>query len=152
MATNTTFVSGAVLTAAQMNALPWGTVGKVTRSTGDVTINTLADITGMTLTFTAVANRVYKATWLVNGNKNAASRDSTNVYFTTGANAIVGNISLITMGSTNVGLNFSASCYFTVAAGSVTYKLRGFSSSGDLVINANATVPCFLIIEDVGEQ
>lgn len=150
MALNTTFTSGNVLTAAQMNNLPFGVVGYVSRTAGNITVNTLADLTGMSVTFTAVANRIYKATWLVNGDKNASGRDSTNIYFTTSANVVVADISLITMGSTNVGLNFSASCVFTASAGSVTYKLRGKSFSGDLVVYGTANAPCVLIIEDIG--
>jgi hypothetical protein len=64
MALNTTFTSGQILTAAQMNNLPWGVAGYVKRTTGSFTATTsVADITGLTTTFTAVSGRLYKVSY-----------------------------------------------------------------------------------------
>jgi hypothetical protein len=61
MAVNTTFSVGQVLTAAQMNNLPWGYVGLQTLTTAYVTTatHTTFQDNGMTLTFTEVSGRVY---------------------------------------------------------------------------------------------
>jgi hypothetical protein len=63
IAPNTTFTSGAVLTAAQMNALPWGIVA-YTQSTNVVAVGTAVTLVTTASTFTAVANRYYKVTWI----------------------------------------------------------------------------------------
>jgi hypothetical protein len=54
---NTDFSSGAVLTAAQQNRFPRGTMAVVTSQSNTLTAGIL---TGLTLSFTAVANRLYK--------------------------------------------------------------------------------------------
>jgi hypothetical protein len=60
---NTDFSSGAVLTAAQQNRFPRGVMALAT-STTSYTLTTVEVIaTGMTVTFTAVANRYYKLTY-----------------------------------------------------------------------------------------
>jgi hypothetical protein len=129
---------------------PKGIITYVSRTSGDVTIaGATADITGMSVTFNARAGRLYKASWLVNASKNATDRDGTSVLFTDSSNTIIATMSLITMGSTHVGLNFSSSIVFT-ASGSVTYKLRALSFSGSLVVAAGSGTPCVLMIEDVG--
>ena len=62
MALNTTFTSGAILTAAQMNNLPMGIVSVTnnTSASGVVAVETLA-VTSPS--FTAVANRYYRITY-----------------------------------------------------------------------------------------
>jgi hypothetical protein len=62
IAPNTTFTSGAILTAAQMNALPYGIVAlqDVTASSGNVSVETLR-VTSTA--FTAIANRYYEVTY-----------------------------------------------------------------------------------------
>jgi hypothetical protein len=62
MAINTTFTTGAVLTAAQMNNLPWGIVSQTqsTTSSANVSVETLRLTSA---SFTAVANRYYRITY-----------------------------------------------------------------------------------------
>ena len=60
---NTDFSSGAVLTADQQNRFPRGVMALAT-STTSYTLTTVEVIaTGMTVTFTAVANRYYRITY-----------------------------------------------------------------------------------------
>jgi len=77
MASNTTFTSGAILTAAQMNNLPWGIVAATaggTSGSGYVRNTTVAvpitavggDVSGMTITWTALSTRIYKVTVTLN--------------------------------------------------------------------------------------
>jgi len=64
IAPNNTFTSGQVLTAAECNAFPFGIVQRAVSST-DYTLTTSAAIaTGMTVTFTAIADRYYKITYM----------------------------------------------------------------------------------------
>ena len=60
MTINTPFIAGSILTAAQMSNLPFGVAGYVSlTSLSQTGITTATDITGATITFTAVANRPY---------------------------------------------------------------------------------------------
>ena len=147
---NTDFTAGAVLTAAQQNRFPRGQMGYVALTGGLAGISGAAtDIPGTSITFTAVANRLYKATWHVYGYKNASGLDVSIVYFTNAANTVLSDL-VVSSPSGNYAVNLSASHVFTVAAGSVTYKLRAASFSGTLSLTAGSTSPLVLVIEDVG--
>ena len=44
--------------------MPWGVIGSVVRTTGDLTLTTVfQDLTDMSITFTAVTGRLYRASW-----------------------------------------------------------------------------------------
>ena len=69
------FVSGSILTAAQMTALPMGIVGYTKYTGGNQTVDsrTAIDLTGLTLTFAAVSTRLYKVTFNVSARKNSSA-------------------------------------------------------------------------------
>ncbi len=149
---NTDFSSGAVLTAAQQNRFPRGVMGAVYRTAGNVAItNVVGDITGMTVTFTAVASRIYKATWTV-----AALKDTANgwigAFLANSANTIFGSVyatGFIVAGSGYT--NLSGITYFSnLAAGSQTLKLRIQAESNGGTVLASGNNPCVLMIEDCG--
>ena len=60
---NTDFTSGAVLTAAQQNRFPRGVMALATSTTSYTLTTSEVIATGMTVTFTAVANRYYRITY-----------------------------------------------------------------------------------------
>ena len=61
---NTTFVSGAIYTASQANAYGFSTVAMTKTTTMSQSgVTTAVDLTGATVTWTALANRNYKVTW-----------------------------------------------------------------------------------------
>ena len=60
---NTDFSSGAVLTAAQQNRFPRGVMALASSTTSYTLTTSEVIATGMTVTFTAVANRYYKLTY-----------------------------------------------------------------------------------------
>jgi hypothetical protein len=60
---NTDFSSGAVLTAAQQNRFPRGVMALATSTTSYTLTTSEVIATGMTVTFTAVANRYYRITY-----------------------------------------------------------------------------------------
>jgi hypothetical protein len=67
MTVNTTFTSGAILTAAQMNNLPFGSAGTVTStSTQNVGGGSYQDITSLTTSVTLVTGRLYLAIATIN--------------------------------------------------------------------------------------
>ena len=149
MAANTTFTTGAVLTAAQMNNLPWGVMGKLVRTTGDVTIGTTGtDITGMSVTFTAVAGRIYRASWGVSARKETAA-GYTQCSFTDSANALYSYAIGYTVSGNYVNLS-GVSEISGLTSGSKTFKLRGVSENNTSTFFANSAAPATLIIEDIG--
>ena len=149
---NTTFTAGAILTAAQQNRFPRGIMGGVSRTAGNTTITTsVADITGMTVTFTAEASRVYKASWLIAGVKDT-STGFLAAFLTNSANTVqasVYNTAVIVVGSGYANLS-GVAFLTTLTAGSQTLKLRCQAENNAGTILASGTNPCVLIIEDCG--
>jgi hypothetical protein len=128
-------------------------MGAVYRDTGNVScpVGSVADVTGVTVTFTAVANRTYKATWTVTGNK-STNNGWTAIFLTTGANVVFGSVynSGVIVGADGY-FNCSGMTYFSnLAAGSQTLKLRCQTENASATILASGTNPCVLMIEDCG--
>ena len=149
---NTTFTAGAILTAAEQNRFPRGVMGAVYRTAGNVAVTTTqADITGMTVTFTAEASRTYKASWLVAGVKDT-NNGFLGAFLTNGANTVqasVYNTGLIVLGTAYSNLS-GVAFLTTLTAGSQTLKLRTIAENNAGTILASGTNPCVLIIEDCG--
>lgn len=149
MATNTTFTSGAILTAAQMNNLPWGLqdYDEVTANQTGIASGAVRDLTGLSSTFTYVANRRIKI--------------SAKCQFTVGASACNVNL-LIQEGATVLASQelFAAasspqgrvvSVIITPTAGSHTYKLTvSFGDNANNLLAAAATNPSYILVEDMG--
>jgi hypothetical protein len=148
MAINTTFTSGQILTAAQMNNLPWGIAGSVARTTSvSALTSSVADITGVSVTFTAVSTRVYKFTFAITGQK--ISTDGwTAIQLTDSANTQY--IEIDQFAPAGSYWNCSGACFKTGLTGSVTVKLRGLCQSNTSNITVGATAPIILIVEDIG--
>jgi hypothetical protein len=147
---NTTFVAGNILTAAQQNNLPFGRVAApISITTNQGSITGQVDITGATITFTAVAGRLYKACWggLFNS---TVSTDTFNFLLTDSSNNI--QQQAISCPATTSDVSFIGFHVFTPGAGSITRKLRvqRQSGSGTGTIVAGATFPTIFWIEDIG--
>lgn len=144
------FVAGDILNAAEMNALGGGVKGYaqvIADQTGIA--SSITDITSLTVTFTAVANRLYKL--------------SANLIFTqlTSTGTLTG---FFREGSTELGRFFrmnnvvanqinpaSGWCYVAApSAGAHTYKLSASTSAGTVTVTAAATFPAQLMVEDCG--
>jgi hypothetical protein len=150
---NTTFTSGAILTAAQMNRLPWGIVGYADR-TSAVTVNTgTFDITGCTLTFTANSTRYYRITaaTLMNSNHGASQDIDFRIAVDGTAQRLFANTLFANPGPGD-RMQFCVSYITTLTAGSRTIKLQGsFSGGASNTFDASGTNPSFILIEDIGE-
>jgi hypothetical protein len=148
---NTDFTSGAVLTAAQQNRFPRGVMGAVYRTAGDVAMTTaVADVTGMSITFTAVANRTYKASWTASGYKSTTNGWAA-MYLTNSSNTIFGSVYNTALISGVGYFNLSGFTYLNnLTAGSQTLKLRQQVENLNGLINASGTNPCVFMIEDCG--
>ena len=149
MAVNTTFTSGAILTAAQMNALPFGLVAEPTSRTSDILgfTTTPADVTGCSITFTAIAGRKYRANFISIFNS-ATLNVRASFTFTDGSNAQQASFIWLA-GIANVDTSATGSYTFT-ATGTTTRKLRLQSSSNTVNVIAGSVYPTQFWIEDIG--
>jgi len=160
MASNTTFVSGAILTAAQMNNLPWGIVtataggtsssGYIRNTTTAVAIGTAAaDVSGMTISYTAISSRIYKVTVTLSDVVSGAGFtplliEVTDATPTTKYQARV----VMPANQTN---NITFSYVETGISGTILRKVRttGVTNTGTFNTNAAAALSVF-VIEDIG--
>ena len=150
MTINTTFTSGAILTAAQMNNLPFGSAGYVSlTSLLQTGISAVTDITGATITFTAIASRPYLI--VHHGYHNTTANNVTvGVLVKEGATTLEQTYSASLVG--NVGVTVTGLAVRTFTAGSHTIKLQCVNQSGTGTISAegSATQPYTFAIIDLG--
>lgn len=146
---NTTFTSGAILTAAQMNNFPRGVMGYVVRDTGNVTIGTsIADVTGASVAFTAVASRGYLVTFTCLVGKTGTA-GYFNGYITDGSN----NVQADSFENIAVGefITFSINYLVTgLTAGAQTLKIRALTSTAGCTLYATGTNKYCLTVTDIG--
>jgi hypothetical protein len=147
---NTAFTSGQILTASQMTALPWGIVAYNQTATAQGSVTTVTDLTSLTVTFTAVANRYY----LIHGFVtvySSVSGDNCGLIIANSANTALATGHVIS--NTNA-VAVHANIFYRVSpgAGSVTYKLRGQrgAGTGNLTYQPDATTPSFIMVTDLG--
>ena len=149
---NTTFVSGAILTAAQMNALPFGVVAFAKVTANDTSI-TAEEIQITSTSFTAIANRYYRITYYEPQVATSTSLNSVctaNIRLTNLAGAVQGNA--LAQTPVAAGLNFTINCVavVTLSAGATTIVGTLQSSAGNASAFRGATNPAFLLVEDIG--
>ncbi len=140
------FVSGSVLTAQQMTNLPMGIIA-ITSSTSNTLTGSI--LSGLTTTFTSVANRTYRISVMLQ---------------TTGATA--GDRLIVAINANTSGINRVAdyivptnTTYYTVlnafviyspAAGSKTIEVDWNRVVGNILPGASSGVSHQLVIEDMG--
>jgi hypothetical protein len=156
MPANTTFTSGAILTAAQMNNLPWGIVdataggtsgrGYVNKSTNFTMTTTMADVTDMTITWTAVAGSLYRSSFNGMGD-NVATAQFWIIEITNAANTQLVQRQEYMQGSlpTSIGMER----VFTGLTGSQTLKVRARTNTANSAI-INGSVLFTFYVEDIG--
>jgi hypothetical protein len=150
---NDLFTSGQILTAQECNNLPFGLVATpVNNTTISQTITTIADLTGMTLTFNTVTNRVYRVTYSFFANSSDASQ--INVILADSSNNIIHQaIFNFSAPFAPEGNQYTNVFYFTASTtGSVTRKLRAQrqTGAGTIQVFGAATLPFQFAIEDCG--
>jgi len=150
---NTDFTTGAVYTADQANRFPRGVMQYVSSTTATTATSTQTVATGMTATFTAVANRYYKITYFEPEFDFAA----------TAGQYVYQRIRLTntsgTIYNTSVILNpaaFALSSYgqvvavTTLSAGSTTIVGTLFANTGTVSVYRAAGFVATLVVEDIG--
>jgi hypothetical protein len=145
---NTNFTAGAILTADQQNRFPRGIVALSLITASANILN--AESTFTSVSFTAVANRYYKISWVsgliinVNGSVN-------NFYLreTTATGTVIQQGQQFL--SANEGHLFSMSVVKTFSAGAQSVFARFDQNAGSAtVMTSGATRPSYLMVEDVG--
>lgn len=139
----------AVTAAKLADDLPLGIVAyaQVTANQGSIT-TPFVDLTGLTVTFTAVSGRRYKVTGVVLPSSTVAG-DTVIIALTTGANSQLQQANAVaTITSETVVLVWVSS---GSDSGSTTWKLRiDRFGSGTVQNTAGATLPSFILVEDIG--
>ena len=143
---NTTFVANTVLTAAQMNNLPFGIMGQVRKTDANFAMTpSTTTITGSTITFTGVAGRIYKASFQGLCQKGTGDNDV---------------IFKIFQGATQISLSeeYRSSGMYNVpngmttfsATGSTTMTVQAYTGAGTATLYCAAINPFTFVIEDIG--
>lgn len=126
----------------------WGRVAMATSTTSQTGVSTVTDITGMSVTFTAVSGRQYKISLFLPQLLGSVSGDRARITITDGSN------NSVFIGYTNLtphGAIVSLSG-LTTASGSVTYKARMQRDVGTGTMDsyADAFSVRYLLVEDIG--
>lgn len=133
--------------------LPWGHLAsaQVTSSTANLT-TTEADITSMGVTFTAVANRRYKYTFMAGTLLSASvANEEFYIYMCDGANTHLQEARFSTPStSKNTPSVLGHWINPSSISGTQGFKLRGKTNSGTVAIFAAATQPFQMWVEDIG--
>ena len=152
---NVLFDAGAVLTADQQNRLPFGVCASSSSSTTYVLTTSAAISTGMTATFTAIANRLYKVTYFepqANTSTVLSSYTQLSIRLTNAAGTVLNTA--IVQTSAAVAVNGSPTVLHVAAftAGSVTVVGCSVANSvtGAPQLTRSATAPARLLVEDIG--
>jgi hypothetical protein len=153
---NVTFVSGAVYTATQANAFPFGNVALASSATSYTMTTAAVQTTGMTVSWTAIANRNYKITYY----EPQVTTPSTLSGFTTirlYENSVATGPQLqqgFVQNSAAVALSGSLTLTYvgTFTAGTRTVIGAGLASSvtGVPIAGRSALSKAFLLVEDLG--
>lgn len=126
--------------------MPWGVMGYVISTTSPTVTTTEADVQNMTVTFTAVANRLYRATF--EGFVGSSSASQSQFFFTNASNVYYDSwYEDIPSGQ------FATLCLqhlFTTTAGSITMKVRALTSAGTMTFYGTSSRTFSFVIEDIG--
>jgi hypothetical protein len=146
-----TFTSS-TLTAADMNAYARGglVMAYASKTTDQGSITSITDVTSLSITFTALAGRLYMVSAIVPVRSSVAN-DIATIYIADGSNNSLQVVNSLCP-STTYGVPVTPFVLLQPGAGSVTYKVRAQrqAGTGNIQIDANATYPSHIIAVDVG--
>ena len=151
---NTDFSSGAVLTAAQQNRFPRGVMALATSTTSYTLTTSEVIATGMTVTFTAVANRYYRITYFEPQAQTASFASNTQITLrqTNASGTVLQNT--IFANETNATDQSGMVCIrtMTFSAGSITVvgTAKCNLTTGTPLLVRDSTRQAQLLVEDIG--
>ena len=151
---NTTFTSGQILTAAQMNKLPWGIVAEASSTTSVTGISSTESVTLTASTFTAVAGRYYRITYIEPSAEPPSAANFviyTKIRLTNATGTVLGAGQFQNAVSAAIDASICVVALATFSAGSVTVVGTGATNAGTGNYFRSATQPARIIVEDVGQ-
>lgn len=158
IAPNDTFTSGQILTAAECNAFPFGVVARAVSGTDYTLTTSTAIATGMTVTFTAIANRYYKITYMEPQcqTSTVANSDTNIAIRVTNAAGTLLNQGFIrgeTSGQADTGtITLVSTSTFTAGSVTIVGCAKTSSTTGAPVLGRGAVAAgnALLLVEDIG--
>jgi hypothetical protein len=129
---------------------PWGLQGVATASSNQTGIgSTVADVTSLTVTWTAVANRRYMTKVVIPTFSQATSKSYVTLYITDSSNSVKQSGNQVIAAGDDGQLNLFV-VESSIAAGSATRKARISTTAGSGIITGGAAVVPTIIVEDIG--
>ena len=154
MAQNTTFTAGQILTATEMNRLPFGVCDRNSDASIYNLTTTLTIVPSLTVTWTADILRLYKITYYEPQCQTATVASYINLQLREDNATGTQLQSTFVQNETAVSTNTGQTVIFigTFASGSVTVVPCALTSSvtGTPRLNHSGTTRAFIIVEDVG--
>ena len=157
VAAGATTITTANITDLRTYARPWnaawGQVAVATRTSGQTISSTsAADLTGLSVTFTAVAGRRYRIQGWVRAGGSSTTDGNAELLLTDGSNTQLQLDRFGPVTPTGQRWTFNIVHYTSPSAGSVTYKLRGrdATSAKNWQTIAASDNPATLVVEDIG--
>ncbi len=126
----------------------WGVMGRAQKTTDTSLTTSLTDISGLSVTWTAVSSRLYKVSFTC-----ICAVGTADAFLTVGicdSSNTVKQLSRGTGGAGGAQFGVNGFFYESGLSGSVTRKLRSDVNTGTGTIYAGATYPFQFIIEDIG--
>ena len=129
---------------------PWGVQGVATASSNQTSIGaSTTDVTSLTVTWTAVANRRYKTTVIIPTFSQATSKAYVTLYIADSSNNVKQSGNQVIAAGDDGQLNMFV-VESSISAGSATRKARISTTAGSGVITGNASVVPTIVVEDIG--
>lgn len=137
----------------------WGVVGSVSSSalSQAVVSTTGIDVSGLSVTFTAVANRLYRVTAFLPLVQQSSSAATSKVQLTDASNNILTTIVDLSLAASGTGSRGGGTGTYLaggISAGSYTVKLRALTGAGTMTLTTTAAGSDpgvgLLIVEDIG--
>ena len=152
---NTTFVSGQILTAEQVNSLPFGVMASQSITAGFTTsaTHTTMQANGATLTITEISGRLYRINYTTYPYP-SGGQQSINLQVFRGAVAIKDMNVFSGSMSTAFAPNITNSMYYlSVGSGSVTWSVKIAAATANTAVTefGSATAIRQFWIEDLGK-
>lgn len=156
MSTSRVFTAGQVLTAAQMNDLPQGILGKVTATTdfGPASAATELDVITAPAVTIAGTTRRLRISFHARNMQSSVASDVFVIRIKEGATILqeAHFLSAVATAAESMATDFSA-IVDSPSAASHTYKVTATRAigTGNLTISGTASAPITLTVEDVGQ-
>ncbi len=125
----------------------WGEVAYAQITSNPSGVTSEADVSGLSVTWTAIAGRKYRTTFFCG--RSSVDQNAQAVFRISDGSNTLKQQSIQNVSS---GVIFETFLSFreTGLSGSVTRKIRASASAGTMTINAGSTFPVFILVEDIG--